>query len=293
MGLQLRAQKLVRVIVPFPFFFFAARKVIKTDCIQLFKTNQIQNQKVNFFGYKSQGLLTLQEDPRAPEMEMAQEEGAQEEKKEALLEGKSQKVKWLFPFRFYSCEWRRGNANGSKRTGGAEMREIANLFLGKPVLAVWEVTKKCNQKCAGCSIPDNTVKNEMSIEEISAVFGKLRKFGIKKVFLQGGEPLAHPKIREIVLLLEEKGFSQSILTNGLLLNAELIRFFDQTGVSVNVSLDSLKKDVYAAIRGSDTLELVKRNISLLGKSRNKKAHNVHCTASKMNSGEVFEIKEKK
>ncbi|MFA4907968.1 MAG: radical SAM protein, partial [archaeon] len=171
------------------------------------------------------------------------------------------------------------------------MGEIANLFLGKPVLAVWEVTKKCNQKCAGCSIPDNTVKNEMSIEKISAVFGKLRKFGIKKVFLQGGDPLAHPKIREIVLMLKGMGFSQSVLTNGILLNQDIINFFDENGISVNVSLDSLKGDVYAAIRGSGTLELVKRNIGLLSHTKNKKAHNVHCTASKMNSEEVFEIKE--
>ena len=172
--------------------------------------------------------------------------------------------------------------------GGYNISMIGNILFNKPILVVWETSKKCNQKCIGCQIPDNSAIGQLTLEQINTIFEKLKKFGVKKVFLQGGEPLTRPDIKETILLLKEKGFQQTLVCNGTLLNRDMIVFLKENKIRLGVSLDSLQEKNYAKIRGVNHLNSVKKNL-LLAKEVGLKV-NVHCTASKMNYNEVMEIK---
>lgn len=170
------------------------------------------------------------------------------------------------------------------------MKEILNFFAKKPLLVVFEVTKYCNQKCPMCSIPVRKPHKEMNLEEIENVFRKLRKFGAKEVFLQGGEPLLRKDIFEIMLLLKKLGFSQHLVSNGLLLDESAYCFLAKNKIGLSVSLDTLGEKKYAKIRGANCLKKLLENLSLAKKFRHSRSWNLHATVSKLNAGEVFELK---
>jgi len=170
------------------------------------------------------------------------------------------------------------------------MREILNLFAKKPLLVVFEVTKYCNQTCPMCSIPIRKKHREMGLREIEKVFKKLRKFGAKEVFLQGGEPLLRKDIFEIMLLLKKLGFSQHLVSNGLLLDETAFKFLSKNKIGLSVSLDTLDPKKYKKIRGADCLGKVLLNLSLAKKFRHGRSWNIHATVSKLNAGEVFDVK---
>lgn len=169
------------------------------------------------------------------------------------------------------------------------MLEILNVLKKRPVLAVFEVTKYCNEKCTMCGIPIRKPHKEMSINEIEIVFKKLKKIGTKEVFLQGGEPLLRKDIFEIMILLKKLGFSQTLISNGLLLNEDVFSFLSKNDIDLGVSLDTLDSKKYKKIRGTDGLQKLLGNLSLARKF-NHKHWSLHCTVSKLNCNEVIKIK---
>lgn len=117
------------------------------------------------------------------------------------------------------------------------------------------ITKNCNLKCIYC-IPKNAECKNESLDynkyvEIVEIFSKL---GVKKVRLTGGEPLMNPDFIKIIDKIKKiDGIVDiGITTNGLLLE-KYIDELDSYGIkNINISLDSLKKDIYKTItRGGE------------------------------------------
>ena len=69
---------------------------------------------------------------------------------------------------------------------GSLLRTIKNIFLGKPILAVFDATKLCNQCCPMCNIR-KAQSALMDLDMIWAHAKKPRDFGIGYVFLQGDD----------------------------------------------------------------------------------------------------------
>ena len=80
---------------------------------------------------------------------------------------------------------------------------VENFIFKKPLVCVYELTRKCNSKCNMCSIWERADNNEMNMEQMKHVFLKLKKSGIYGVYIQGGEPLLYPKIKETLLFLKD------------------------------------------------------------------------------------------
>ena len=68
---------------------------------------------------------------------------------------------------------------------------IKNLLLKRPLMVIFDVTKRCNSKCSMCSIWKHQSKpeEELTLKQIKRIFTELHDFGIKQVLLQGGAPL--------------------------------------------------------------------------------------------------------
>lgn len=83
------------------------------------------------------------------------------------------------------------------------------------------ITELCNRRCPFCYL-NNWVASEgktakyMTLEDIKVVIGWLKRSGIRRVKLAGGEPMLHPQLLDILReLVKNHILIEGILTNGL------------------------------------------------------------------------------
>ncbi len=120
------------------------------------------------------------------------------------------------------------------------------------------VTDRCNLRCRYCMPEEGVCKRShseiLTYEEITEIVEEAARLGVTKVRITGGEPLIRPGITALCAAVSAiPGISEvALTTNGLLL-PQMARELRRSGVSrVNVSLDTLQAEKYAAItRGGD------------------------------------------
>lgn len=145
---------------------------------------------------------------------------------------------------------------------GAFFRCAKNLLLKKPILVIFDTTKLCNQRCPMCNIRKNT-SVQMSLEEIAHAADELKKFGVSYAFVQGGEPLLRKDIVDIVDIFISRSIKPTVITNGVFLTYELAEQLADRHCNLTLSIDSLEREKYAYLRGSDDLPTVLENIEKL------------------------------
>jgi len=168
------------------------------------------------------------------------------------------------------------------------MHGIKNFLLQKPLVCVFELTKKCNSRCSICSIWERAKDEQLDTEQIRKLFEKLKKMGIYGVYVQGGEPLMHRKIKDILLMLKDD-FDLRLISNGIALNENMQDFLIKNKIGLTISLDTLNRETYKKIRGVDKFQTVLENIKNLSKKGYRNV-SLHCTVSKVNMHEVLEIR---
>jgi MoaA/NifB/PqqE/SkfB family radical SAM enzyme len=169
---------------------------------------------------------------------------------------------------------------------------LKNILLGRPILVVFNVTRRCNSLCTMCSIwkTPSKMKDELAIEEIKTIFKDLKSYGIKYVFLQGGEPLLRKDILQIIEMLIDLKLNPTLITNGLLLKDKLAEEIAKLKCNVTISLDSLDEDIYKNIRGVDGLSSLLCNIKQCSQIKNKKGMwHIISTISKANYEEIIDL----
>jgi cyclic pyranopterin phosphate synthase len=103
----------------------------------------------------------------------------------------------------------------------------------------------------------------MTATEIETIASVFIKEGIKKIRLTGGEPLVRKDAKEIIQRLSKYPVELAITTNGVFVH-DFIETFKQAGLrSVNVSLDSLRKEKNREITQRDEFDKIYSNINLL------------------------------
>jgi len=115
------------------------------------------------------------------------------------------------------------------------------------------LTSRCNLRCIYCHAEGEVnPREQMSAADIAELMQVGVKFGIKSVKFTGGEPLLRRDLVDIVRSVPP-GVESSMTTNGTLL-AEKAAALKEAGLArVNVSLDTLRPERYAAITGKDCL----------------------------------------
>lgn len=121
------------------------------------------------------------------------------------------------------------------------------------------LTDRCNLNCVYCTPLEKSgfLKHDELLrhEEIARAAAAFVRAGVKKIRLTGGEPLIKKNIVELVRQLKAiPGLEElALTTNGLLLG-ELAAPLRTAGLDrVNISLDSLSKETFTKITGSDGL----------------------------------------
>lgn len=115
------------------------------------------------------------------------------------------------------------------------------------------VTDRCNCRCAYCMPADGApmLRHEdvCSFEELARITGACCELGVTKVRLTGGEPLVRRGLPSLVRMLRAvPGVRDLALTTNATLLAPVAEELAEAGLDrVNVSLDSLRPERYAAI----------------------------------------------
>lgn len=128
------------------------------------------------------------------------------------------------------------------------------------------VTDRCDLRCTYC-IPkghrDFTAAcARLGVDEWGRLVGLFAGLGVGRVRLTGGEPLVHP---ELAAIAERVGalprvFDVSLSTNATRLAGQANRLYAAGVRRLNVSLDSLRRQVFARVTGRDALPEVLRGL---------------------------------
>ncbi len=120
------------------------------------------------------------------------------------------------------------------------------------------VTDRCNLRCVYC-MPEEGMEFEpddriLTFEEITEVVRVLARLGVRKLRITGGEPLVRKNLEVLIAQLSAiPGIEDiALTTNGIFLAPRAERLKEAGVTRVNISLDSLRADRFAAItRGGD------------------------------------------
>lgn len=129
------------------------------------------------------------------------------------------------------------------------------------------ITDNCNLRCFYC-MPEESYafmpsQQLMQADEILRLARLFVEQGVTKIRLTGGEPLVRRDAKEIIRSLGTLGVDLTITTNGTRVN-HFIDDFEAAGIrSVNISLDTLRKDKFVLLTRRDQFDIVKDNIRLL------------------------------
>ncbi len=119
------------------------------------------------------------------------------------------------------------------------------------------VTDRCNLRCRYCMPPDGVPlkrhEDLLTFEEIEAIVAAGAALGITKARLTGGEPLVRRGVAGLVRMLAAvPGIADlAMTTNGTLLAGHAGELRQAGLMRVNVSLDTLRPERFAAMTGSD------------------------------------------
>lgn len=133
------------------------------------------------------------------------------------------------------------------------------------------ITDRCNLRCRYC-MPDGIKQVSMSeiltYEEIRKVCILAAELGIRKIKITGGEPLVRKGCADLIGMIKNiPGITQvTMTTNGVLLqdNLETLKKAGLDGI--NISLDTLDREKYQAITGTDACETVRQAVAASAES---------------------------
>src|SRR5438105_1676541 len=121
-----------------------------------------------------------------------------------------------------------------------DLRQVRRVFDTKPWAAHLYVTEQCNLDCHYCNEFNNSIPHP-ALADLKKWMDHIRKLDVMRLGLQGGEPLKHPDIVEVVRYAKCVGFCKvSMSTNGFLLNRQLLADLEGAGLDeLQISVDRM------------------------------------------------------
>jgi len=124
-----------------------------------------------------------------------------------------------------------------------------------PYLVSWNITKRCNLKCAHCYLEASEFEGagDISTDEAKGFVEEITSLNpAAMLILTGGEPLLRPDFFDIAGHASKKGLTVFVGTNGTLLDYATVERMTRSGVKgVGVSLDSTAPGYHDRFRGKE------------------------------------------
>ncbi|MGB6066044.1 MAG: GTP 3',8-cyclase MoaA [Desulfomonilaceae bacterium] len=119
------------------------------------------------------------------------------------------------------------------------------------------ITDLCNLRCLYCRPPEGlpliSHDEVLRYEEILTIIRLFRDMGVRKLRITGGEPLVRRGVLDFISMLTSMDGIEDVglTTNGVLL-ASMARGLRDAGLTrINISLDSMRRETFKEITGSD------------------------------------------
>ena len=110
------------------------------------------------------------------------------------------------------------------------IRQAPRLYDTKPWTAHLYLTDQCNLDCHYCNEYDNSLPHP-DTDDLKKYLDKIRELGCLRIGFQGGEPLMHPDVVELVRYAKELGFLKvSMSTNAFLLTKPMLADLADAGL---------------------------------------------------------------
>jgi len=172
-----------------------------------------------------------------------------------------------------------------------------NNFL-PPVTIDIDPSGRCNLNCIWCNFLDYNKKCHLDISEehLLKIADFAVEWGVKSVHvLGGGEPLMNSGTNMLLLRLKSNGLQSGLITNGILLNDEIIETVAKSCRWVGISIDAGTKETYEKVKNTKNhilFDLVINNVrKLCGKVKELKTECSVCfkyLLHPINADEIFE-----
>jgi MoaA/NifB/PqqE/SkfB family radical SAM enzyme len=115
----------------------------------------------------------------------------------------------------------------------------AAIDIRRPVLVQMVVTRRCNLSCGYCYEYDK-VSKPVPFDVLKSRVDDLKRMKTVFVTLNGGEPLLHPQIVDLVAYIRKRGMIPMMNSNARVLTPALIRGLNDAGLyGMQISCDSL------------------------------------------------------
>ena len=107
----------------------------------------------------------------------------------------------------------------------------------------------CNHRCKFCALDYLEYKSGLAdFKNLKRAIRDMQKGGVKSIQFGGeGEPLLHPKIKEISQYTKSLGIDVSLTTNGTFLEEELLKDILPLMTWIKVSIDAAKPETHMKI----------------------------------------------
>ena len=137
-----------------------------------------------------------------------------------------------------------------------------------PISGAFELTPLCNLDCKMCYV--HLQREQLRGAELltaaqwRSIMQQAYGAGMLYANLTGGECLTYPGFRELYLFLRERGVEVSILSNGLLMDAEMAEFLKQNPpAAIQITLYGASEEAYERVTGRRAFGRVMQNLRRL------------------------------
>ncbi len=142
-----------------------------------------------------------------------------------------------------------------------------------------QVTYRCNFSCEICDFwkTAHEPEDELTLDDISLIGGKLGRLGTLIVSLAGGEPLIRPDLPKIAHCLKGAGHFPILITNGWFVTDKLGRELIDAGLQeISVSLDYADQGKHDRMRGREgAWQRAVDALDVLNRCRTDRRNRVH------------------
>ena len=144
--------------------------------------------------------------------------------------------------RFFSDDFKSGGTEEYIRHNLHKEYNLTNIYL--------EVTRRCNERCIHCYIPNYQKDNgqDMSVADAKRYIDQAIELGLLSISITGGECFLNKDIEQILLYAREKDLMISILSNLTLIKEKHIQLLKKVNPSIiQVSIYSMDPQTHDMI----------------------------------------------
>jgi len=164
------------------------------------------------------------------------------------------------------------------------------LYNNPPRKACLQLTLNCNCRCQMCNFWKNGNYTDPPLLLVKNIVRSLKRTGVRRIWLWGGEPYLHKDFVEIAAFIKENRIECGVITNGISFNEETLKASAKFLDEITFSIDSPLPEVHDKIRGRiGTLDIALSNLERLIELRGKSIKpyiNIDATLQKDNISHI-------